>query len=287
MKFFSLRSLFADIPKIVVVDVGASDIDGPPPYQRLLDDGSANRVVGFEPHPIAFKRLQAAPPPQVFLPYALGDGKEAVLNVCRAAGLSSLLEPNFELLKFFHGLEEWAQIIERVPVSTRRLDDVREIGGAIDYLKLDVQGSELTILRNAPRTLTRTLLIHLEMPFLPLYRGQPLFADLDLFLRSAGFYPHLFYKLSTRTLKPIVVNKDIRQGIHQVFEADVVYVRRFDEFDKLEVDELLKIALMAHDLWESLDLAALALGAADKKTGLSRQRIYVDALSHTTEQTSG
>jgi FkbM family methyltransferase len=280
MKFFPLRSLFGDIPQISVVDVGASDIDGPPPYQRLLDDGSAHRVVGFDPHPIAYKRLQAtAKPPRVYLPYALGDGKEAVLNVCYAPGLSSLLEPNVELLSYFHGFDEWTRVVEKVPISTRRLDDVEEIGGSIDYLKVDAQGSELAILQNGPRTLARTLVIQLEMPFLPLYRGQPLFADLDSFLRSAGFFPHLLFSLAKRTLKPIVVNNEIRRGIHQVFEAEMVYVRRFDEFANLEVADLLKIALLVHDLWESIDLAAVALGAVDKKTGSGRQKTYIEAVS--------
>jgi hypothetical protein len=187
------------------------------------------------------------------------------------------LEPNFELLKHFHGFEGWGRIVDRIPVSTRRLDDLPEID-PVDYLKLDVQGSELAILRGGQRTLAKTLIIHLEMPFVPIYRKQPLFGDLDAFLRSAGFGIHAFSNVYTRALKPIIVKNDICAGLHQLFEADADYVRSFERFGELDAVDLLKIARVAHDVWGSVDLAALALGHVDEKTGSSRQKVYVESI---------
>jgi FkbM family methyltransferase len=243
-----------------------------------VDDGSVARVIGFEPNPTEYRKLRdSAQKDHVYLPYAIGDGNDAVLNICQSPGMTSLLEPNLELLKLFHGYGEWGQIAERVPVATRRLDDVTEID-RVDYLKLDVQGSELAVLRGGARTLQKTLIVHLEVPFVPLYKEQPLFGDLDLFLRAAGFGIHSFRSIKTKALKPLLVNNDVYAGINQLFEADAVYVRTIERLSELSPGDLLKIARVAHDIWGSYDLAALALWHADAKEGSSRQNVYFDSI---------
>jgi FkbM family methyltransferase len=281
---FSLHSIFADLPQIHIVDIGASDVEGPPPYQRFLDEDSFALLIGFEPNPVEFQKLIARPQPKrVYLPYAVGQGGEAVLNVCFAAGMSSLLEPNFKILRHFHAFEEWGQVVNRIPVVTRRLDDVSEIK-TVDYLKLDVQGSELAILRGGTRTLAGTLVVHLEMPFVPLYRDQPMFGDIDIFLRSAGFRIHTFRSIKTGALKAVPPNDGRYAGLYQLIETDAVYVRNFDDFDQLPAGDLLKIARIAHDLWGSVDLTALALGCADSKAGSSRQNRYLNAISNLSDE---
>jgi hypothetical protein len=54
-------------------------------------------------------------------------------------------------------------------------------------LELDVQGGELDVLMGAGRTLDTTLGIQAEVEFAPIYVDQPLFADIDRFLRGRGF----------------------------------------------------------------------------------------------------
>lgn len=275
---FSLYELFEDAPSINVVDVGASPIDGEPPYQRLVDRGKA-LVIGFEPNPEQYESLRHRQSPYLkFLPYAIGDGHEAVLSICFAPGMTSLLEPDMEILNHFHGFGEWGKVVQRHRVLTRKLDEVKEVE-AIDYLKLDVQGSELAVIDGASQHLKNTLVIHTEVQFIPFYTNQPLFAELDQALRNAGFYLHRFTPLVSRVFKPLMINGDIFAGLSQVLWSEAVYVKAFTRFAELSGEQLLKIAAICHDLYESCDLCALALGHIDRKDGTQRQSRYIGRLT--------
>jgi FkbM family methyltransferase len=221
---FSLTQLFPELPDVRVVDIGASPIDGEPPYQALLRADKID-LVGFEPNEKQFAALQALDVPRAtFLPDAIGDGMEHVLHVCKTPGMTSLLEPDLEVLEHFHGFGEWAQVVERRPVRTRRLDEVPEARGC-DYLKIDVQGGELAVLENATEVLANCLVVHIEVQFVPFYKNQPLFAELDQLLRKAGFWLHQFAPIHRRVFKPLLINQDIHAGLSQDLWSDAVYVR--------------------------------------------------------------
>ena len=57
----------------------------------------------------------------------------------------------------------------------------------IDLVWLDVQGAELKVLTGMRNLLECVKLIHTEVCFKPVYIGQPLFKDIDAFLRSKNF----------------------------------------------------------------------------------------------------
>jgi FkbM family methyltransferase len=278
MNHFPLHTLFPELPLIRVVDVGSSPLEDPLPYQVLLDEGAVSHLTEFEANPEAFEEIKGhGGPKRTILPYALGDGSDGVLKVCQSPGMTSLLEPNMEVLEHFHMFAEWGKVVRRLPVKTRRLDDLSEVG-VVDYLKMDVQGGELGVFRGGMRTLGATLFVHLEIPFVPLYHNQPMFGELDACLRSAGFAFHAFEAVDTRALKPVKVDNQVAGGLHQWFEADAVYVRSFLTFSSLEPMVLLKIARVANDLWGSFDMAALALGHFDKKKGTTLQATYLKRL---------
>lgn len=275
---FSFLETFNDVPDIHIVDIGASPIDGDPVYQPILDGGGF-RLTGFEPSPEMYDELMKKKHPHMtFLPYAIGDGKEATLNVCYAPGMTSLLEPDMEVLSHFHGFETWAEVIKKEALLTHRLDDLKEVQD-IDFIKLDVQGSELAILENGVEKLKSTLVVHMEVNFIPFYKNQPLFAELDLALRKMGFSFHKFGNLNSRVFKPLIKNNNIYEGMSQVLWTDAVYVRNFIHFKELASTQLLKIARIAHDVYGSVDLAQLALVHADEKAGTQRQKVYFDCLA--------
>lgn len=122
-----------------VVDIGANPIDGDPPYKPMLELGLCT-VVGFEPQPEAFAELlKRRGPFEYYLPYAVGDGGTHRLKICRAPGMTSLLEPDEKMLRLFNLFPYFGEVVATVEIETKKLDDIAEID-SIDFLKIDIQG---------------------------------------------------------------------------------------------------------------------------------------------------
>jgi FkbM family methyltransferase len=220
----------------------------------MLDAGLC-RVTGFEPHHQAFLALQLRRGPnELYLPYAVGDGSSHILKVCRACGMTSLLEPDPTTLGVFPSLEPLGEVIERVPVETRRLDDIGEIEH-LDLLKIDVQGSELSVFQNGQAKLAEAVAIQTEVSFITLYQNQPSFGEVDLELRRQGFIPHGFTEASRRPIGNFVVGDGAIPRSNQLTEADIVYVRDFTHPDVMTDEQLKHLGLIAHHCYESFDLA--------------------------------
>jgi hypothetical protein len=189
----------------------------------------------------------------------------------------SLYEPNSRLLEKFQNLAELVTPIATHAVNTTRLDDIAEIGD-IDFIKIDVQGSELSVFQNASRALSSTLLIQTEVEFVELYKGQPMFSDVDAFLRANGFQFHTLNGFSGRAFKPLIANGDVNSVFRQALWSDALYVRDWMYLDDLSETKLRNYAILAHDVLRSYDLAHLVLAALDRKTGGSRAADYIRRL---------
>ncbi|WP_157879292.1 FkbM family methyltransferase [Pararhodospirillum photometricum] len=260
-----------------LVDVGANFLDDPPPYTPVLAAGAAS-LVGFEPNPRALADLIARQGPgETYLPHAIGDGREHTLRVCRAEGMTSLLEPDPRVLGLFHGFSQWGEVLEHRLVPTVRLDDVPEIR-VMDYLSMDIQGAELMALRHAEKRLAEAVMLRIEVEFLPLYKGQPLFADIDLFLRDRGFVLHCFSPLVKRTVQPLIVNNSVYEGLNQLLWADAVFVRDFTRPEIMTDHQLLALARLAHEIQGSFDLSLHLLQHYDQRTTADLAGRYRDRL---------
>lgn len=253
------------VPRIKIVDVGAMAIEGESEAYAKLVAALPCDVIGFEPQANECAKLRALNRAgHTYLPYVIGDGSRQVFHTCNYPPTSSLFEPNTALLDQFQNLENLTQVVQRTAVGTVRLDEIPECDGT-DFLKLDVQGAELLILAGAEETLKNAVVLQTEVEFVSLYIGQPLFADVDRFLRAHGFVFHLFCGLGGRTFKPLVHNHDVNAPLSQMLWAEAVYVRDFMRFDELTPGQLLKLAAILHTNYQSIDLAARALKAYDEK----------------------
>jgi FkbM family methyltransferase len=268
-----LNAILGTDIKIKVVDIGANPIDGKPSYAPLLQTGTAH-VVGFEPQPDALAKLNLQKGPhETYLPVVVGDGKTQTVHFCAASGMTSLFQPNAKLLDLFHGFPEWARVIKTEEVMTRRLDDLPEAAG-FDLLKIDIQGAELMVMQNAVASLQNALFIQTEVEFVPLYVDQPLASDVDQFLRQHGFVLHRFDHPVSRVIKPLLLNNDIYAGLSQLLWADALYVRDFTRLDALTGDQLLRLALILNDCYNSFDLVVHLLSEYDKRIGTHYSQIY-------------
>jgi hypothetical protein len=191
--------------------------------------------------------------------------------------MNSLLPPNRPVLELFHGFPDWGTVVRTEPVDTTRLDDVPAAAGA-EFLKLDLQGCSLMALENAQELLKSVLVIQAEVEFLPMYQGQALFSEVELFLRGRGFAFHRFYPVVSRVVKPMLVDQNYRAGLSQLFWADAVFVRDLTRLDLLSDDQLLKTAMLLHECFQSIDIALNLLGEYDRRnrTGLGGK--YLEGL---------
>lgn len=246
---------------IRIIDVGAMAVSEDV-YAPLVKAGIAT-VLGFECVQAECDRLNAMRrDTHTYLPDAIGDGRERVFYECNFPMTSSLYEPNSALLAKFQNLENLTQVVRKGNLPTRRLDDLPEAGGA-DFLKLDVQGAEVDVMNGAENVLADAVVVHTEVEFVPMYKDQPLFAEVDQRLRKSGYSFHKFTGIAGRTFQPLIVNNDANLMLSQMLWADAVYVKDFMALDKLRPEKLLKMAAILHLVYGSFDLVLQVLHAYD------------------------
>lgn len=123
----------------------------------------------------------------VVLPVALWrDQCVLSLNATRSPGASSVYLPNIQFLNQFPEPERF-DVLESISISAQTIDSLVSSGlmPTVDFAKIDVQGAELAILEGGMHHLSANLVgLEVEVEFAPLYSGQPLFSDVDVFVRE-------------------------------------------------------------------------------------------------------
>ena len=246
---------------INICDIGASPIDKTDFIQTLFDNCNS-KIIGFEPNIDEFKKLERSNPKKKFYNYALGDGKDKTLNICKAPGMSSFLEPNYDYLKIFHSFEEWSEIVSKQEVTTKKLNDVDEI---LDFIKLDVQGYEYEILKYGQKKIKEAKVIQIETSPFPIYKNEKSMSEIIKLLENHGFMLHMFNKINTRSFKPMVVANNKNLGINHLFQLDCVMVKNFKEIKLLDKESLMKLILIMFYSFKSYDFVDYLITILDDK----------------------
>lgn len=283
MKVMDLKcfDLFDFDSKIQILDVGASAIAEVPVYKKLMDMGLAH-LNAFEGDERQIEAIKTAYSPNVSIFNSfLYDGTEQKVRLAApASGMSSLLQPDQLALNFFNGFPVFGQIHAIEDVSTTRLDDVPGLP-QIDFVKMDIQGAELTVLKNATEKLKDCVALQLEVSFVCLYENQPGFGEIDVWMRSQGFIPHRFLEVKRWSIAPTVFQGNFRIPGNQLLEADIVYIKNPLDPSKLTTEQLKKLAVISHYCMKSFDLCIHALIELERRNVLPPQghKLYMENLS--------
>ncbi len=267
-----------------IADVGARNINANP-YRPLLARGAAE-VWAFDPAEDAVDGLRARGEAHVtVLPHAIGSGAPAEFRMCHSAGFSSLYEPDQATLDYLGQWWRATRIVERIPLQTRRLDDIAGMP-RIDLLKIDIQGGEYDVFRGATDRLSEAVAIVTEVGFLPLYKDQPTLADQMAELTRQGFILHKFLFAKSvflpgrraRALQP-------RRHRSQLIDGDAVFIRDMRAPDRLSDTQLGQMAILADSVFHSFDLALRCLDLLEDRGTVDPQAAdgYAAMLPHRME----
>ena len=259
-----------------VVDVGAHSTGEADVYAGALS-GEGSVVIGFEPNTLECAHLNSHwLGRRKFFPYAIGDGMRGTFHICQTPLTSSLLRPNLSVLAQFENLAEMCEVTKEVPIETVRLDDVGEIGSA-DFLKLDVQGATLVALENAEQLLERTLVVHAETEFVPIYAGEPLFSECEIFMRHRGFMFHHFHNLEGRRMKHGAYA--VGRVPSQTLWADAVFVPSLRRLDRMPSRDLIRLGWTMDAVYGACDMAMACFARCQDVDHVHLASSYRDLLS--------
>ena len=211
---------------ITIVDVGA--VFGPDPRWIQLGERTC-RFLTFEPDKRSLETPSDDGPFQMLaLSTALGNEQgRKTLYLTAGPFASSLYRPNEAVLRQY-GPWPWHESAGVDEVSVDRLDaclsDRPE--WTPDFIKTDVEGADLDVLKGAETALGGALGLQVEAAFVERNVGAPLFADIDTFLRERGFT--LFQLIREHWVRGNKVYGP--RSRPQLIWADVIYFRGAPEF---------------------------------------------------------
>ncbi|MBJ6799231.1 FkbM family methyltransferase [Geomonas propionica] len=171
-----------------VLDVGANTGQF---ARHLRSIGYRGRIICFDPlqeaHAALVKLARTDPALTVAPRQALGESSgEVEINVSANLESSSLLSVSEAHLQ----AEPRVRTVATEKVPMRRLDEAvlsyLSPGDRV-FLKIDVQGYELPVLRGAERVLGQVIGVQLELSLQPLYQGEPLFREVIDAVEALGF----------------------------------------------------------------------------------------------------
>jgi FkbM family methyltransferase len=118
------------------------------------------------------------------------SSEKKTLYVTKNGYGSSLFEPAQNFIDRYAPID-WIEVIKKVEIDVTSMDEFfanPELKSDIDFIQIDTQGAELPILEGAKALLSRGCLgIRAEVEWLEMYRDQPHFGDIDVYLRGQGY----------------------------------------------------------------------------------------------------
>ena len=265
--------------EITIAEVGARIVnEGNEEAPELFHNLQYAKVISFEPDARACEQINTLTTGFAAnicaYPYALGEKKGSqTLYVTQEGMCSSLYKPNEALIRHYEGLEV-SRLKEEIPIDVITLDEFMQVEniGDLDFIKIDVQGGELDVFKGSEKALQNVIGICTEIEWSELYENQPMFADVDSYLKSHGFQLHHFLGAGSLPMKGGKL-----PGIYQYLWSDAIYFPTLKRINTLPSNKLIKLAAMAM-MYSAYDLAAHTLKRYDELNKTELATIFRDAL---------
>ena len=186
---FEVNNLLLNNP-LWIVDVGASG--GIHPRWRNLT--SCLKCILFEPDLKEYEKLLNKNNDQIIINAALSDKVENIeFNICNKQEVSSVYIPNYDLINKFPDTKDAPRsrynLVNKIEMKTDTLSNQLKLNNIseVDFIKIDVQGYGLSVLKGSIENLSNTIGLEVEVEFLEIYKNQPLFNEVDIFIQKHNF----------------------------------------------------------------------------------------------------
>ena len=130
---------------------------------------------------------------------------------------SSMFLPNRAFLDLFPESDRY-DIEKTVKIDVTELDKIIDYKYQPHFMKLDIQGAELEVLRGSKKTLTNVLGLEIEVNFKEIYHDIPLSHDVEEFLKKEGFVLYDFVTLSRW-------ERCVHRNFGEIIHGDALYLR--------------------------------------------------------------
>ena len=203
----------------------------------------------FEPNSVEADKIRSKTKSLKIYKSALSssDGKIS-LNICKEPGVSSVLEPNFEFLKKFKNVERF-EIVKKIEVDAKKLDSIKI--DKIDFIKIDVQGYNLEVLKGSTEALEKAIGIEIECEFKEIYKNQSLFKDVDQYLSKHNFEVCDFTDI-VRWSENVIDEKKQIENQGEIIFVNALYLKK--NIDKEKIKKQILIFLLYGQYSKALNL---------------------------------
>jgi len=266
---------------ISILDLGAQ-CDGDLPIYSPITSHMPCEVLGIDvSESMAQEFVSQFRPPSIaeFRSAFLGNGEEHFFYSCHRDTTSSLLMPNYLECEKYDGLSEPVAVTNRQLICTIRLDEIAA-GRTFHLIKSDLQGADLDVLSSGISVLSHSLMVLIEVEFIPQYADGPRFCEVLRFMEANGFVFHSFHDFGTRPLAGFDPGwpKQSR-GFKQWLWANAAFVRRADSWEDHSNEMIASLAVLTHLQLKAFDYTWALLSVMDVRNGTKRAQTYVELLS--------
>lgn len=184
---------------IVAIDIGAYVGEWTRSFKQIFPGAQVLMIEPLAAKTAALSKVKSELPTVDFRTALLGAKAEARAGFCESETASSVL----------------SEVANRRPPTTymamTTLDSVTENGifARPDFIKVDVQGYELEVLRGGERTLESAEAVLMEVNLLRLHEGAPLFHETAEFMGKHGFQVYDICSLIRRPYDGAVWQSDV------------------------------------------------------------------------------